>query len=489
MAGPATRPSANLAISYGIANFLRSMSSGCCVKKRNGLLNSCALVEMRRIVLASRWLQRRSLEGTDIGIIETSTDRTEQRRADAERLVLERRYSAIFHAAGFATWESDWSALWRLGSSIAKNDRSLRSWLIAHPEKVREAASQATIRDVNQAAVKLFGAESREALIGENIVGRYLPESESAFGRMVASLFAGAEVVDIEALYCTLNGGIIDVLLWITPLHEGEPWSRVLVMVHDITERNEARAKLEKASADLAHAARVSLLGELSASIAHEVSQPLAAITNYGKSGKRWLSDDVPNIHEAGNCFDHIILNGNRAAEVIERVRLLARREAPLFTSLNIADLIEESVSLVHRQASAAQVSIRLAIAEDLPSMVGDRVQIEQVIVNLMINAVHAMRHVTGRPRELQIKAGADPDGMVRVSVRDNGIGITGDPQNIFAPFFTTKGGDGMGIGLSICRSIVESSGGRIMVSNNPDFGATVSFTLPGRAVGAASVS
>ncbi len=265
----------------------------------------------------------------------------------------------------------------------------------------------------------------------------------------------------------------------------GEPWSRLLVMVHDITERNEARAKLEKASADLAHAARVFHARRASASIAHEVSQPLAAITSYGKSGKRWLSGEVPNIQEVDDCLDHIILNGNRAAEVIDRVRLLARKEAPKFTSLNIADVIEESVSLVQRQASAAQVGIRVVITEDLPSMVGDRVQIEQVIVNLVINAIHALRDVTGRAREIQIKADADLNGMLRVSIRDNGTGIAGDPQNIFTPFFTTKGG-GMGIGLSICRSIVESSGGRIMASNNPDFGATVSFTLPRRA---ASVS
>ncbi|MEJ0093945.1 MAG: PAS domain S-box protein [Methylocella sp.] len=431
-----------------------------------------------RIVLASRWLRRRNPEGEAIGVMEASADVTEQRRADADREVLERRYSAVFHAAGFATWESDWSALWRIVKAVTANGAGLHAWLAAQPEAVRAAAGQAAIRDVNHAAVKLFGGTSREALVGGNIVGRYLPESEQSFARMLGSLFEGAEVVETEARFSTLNGGTVDVLLWVTPLREGKPWSRVLVMAHDITERNEARAKLEQTSAQLAHATRVSLLGQLAASIAHEVNEPLAAIINYGNAGKRWLLREAPNTPEVAKCLDHIIFNGSRAAEVLARVRSLARKEAPQLRPLDLAELIDEAVSLVQREASAARVIIRRVVAANLPLICGDRVQIQQVIVNLLINAIQAMQNISGRPREIRVGVNSQADNMVHIAVRDSGTGISGNPTDIFTPFFTTKA-DGMGMGLSICRSIIEAQGGHITAINNPDFGATVTFTLP----------
>jgi PAS domain S-box-containing protein len=430
-----------------------------------------------RIVLASRWLLRRDAEGRGIGIIETSADLTEQRRADADRILSERRYSTIFHAAGFAAWESDWSETRRHILAARPADADLRAWLTAHPEVARDAGIKAMIRDANQAAVDLFGAGGREELIGSNVVARYAAGIEQSFAEILADFAEGAEKVEKEVQWTTLQGRTLDVVLRATLVPEGEPWSRVLVMAFDVTERNEARAKLEQASAELAHAARVSTLGQLAASIAHEVNQPLAAIINYGKSGTRWLARDVPDTAEAAHCFDHIVSNGNRAADVIARVRSLARKTAPLAEPLTLSKLIDEAVALVQREASAAQVAVERVTEEPIPLVIADRVQIQQVVVNLLLNAIQAMREIEDRPRRLCIRL-TTADTMVTVAVEDCGSGIDGEPMRIFEPFFTTKA-DGMGMGLSICRSIIEAQGGRISAANNADCGATIAFTLP----------
>jgi C4-dicarboxylate-specific signal transduction histidine kinase len=252
----------------------------------------------------------------------------------------------------------------------------------------------------------------------------------------------------------------------------------VLLMAVDVTERNEARTKIERASADLAHAGRVSILGQLAGSIAHEVNQPLAAIINYGKSGKRWLARSEPDLNEVAECLDKIVANGNRAADVVGRVRALARKTAPQASLVDMAVLVQESVALLAREASSAGASIRIEQTGEPAQIVCDRVQVQQVIVNLLMNALQAVRDVTERPREIRVMIDGGAAETVEVAVRDSGTGIDGDPNRIFDPYFTTKS-DGMGLGLSICRSIIESQGGRIQASNNPLGGATVAFTLP----------
>lgn len=433
----------------------------------------------RRLVLATRWLQRRDPEGRDIGVIETSADLTEQRHADQQRHVSERRYSTIFHAAGFATWESDWSPLRKELEEMATRVPDLRAWLMRHPGEALRLAAAAIIRDANQAAADLFGVAGREDLIGGNIVGDFAQTTDTACAEILAALIEGAEMAEAETRFRTVSGGHVDVVLRVTLMPEGEPWSRALVMAYDLTERNEARAKLEQTSAELAHAARVSTLGQLAASIAHEVNQPLAAIVNYGKSGKRWIDRATPDLDEVSNCLDRIIANSNRATEVISRVRALARKTAPQAEPLDMDQLIDEAVELVRREARNHDVTMRRVVQPSLPLVIGDRVQVQQVVVNLLMNAIQAMRDIQGRMRELCIHMEATDDMMVRVAVMDCGSGFGDtDPARIFEPFFTTKG-EGMGMGLSICRSIIESQGGRISATNNDGHGATVAFTLP----------
>jgi len=433
-----------------------------------------------RITLASRWLQRRDDSGFGIGVMETSADVTDRKRAEADRERTEMRYSAIFHAAGFATWESDWSQIRRFVEEVASEQTNLRDWLTSHPDVVRMAASKALIREVNQATLDLFEARSPEDLVGTSIIGRYPVDAERGFVEILLGLVEGRDVVEAETRLSTLFGRPLDVILRATLVPDGEPWSRALVMAFDETERKEARAKLAQTSAELAHASRVSMLGQLAASIAHEVNQPLAAIVNYGKSGQRWLAREVPQMDEAKICLERIVANGSRAADIISGIRTLARKSMPSIEPLALLDLVEDGISLVGREAAESGVTVRRKFDLQVPMVLGDRVQIQQVVVNLLLNGMQAMRAVTDRKKELCVMINADrKNGMVHVAVQDCGSGIGGDdPARIFTPFFTTKA-DGMGMGLSICRSIIEAQGGRITATDNPDHGATIAFTLP----------
>ncbi len=431
-----------------------------------------------QIVLASRWLLRRDPEGNAIGVIESSADVTEHKRVEAERQRSEERYKTIFNGAAFAMWEADWTELHAHVCRTLPAGANWADWLGNHPEILRDALARVYVRDVNTAALSLFDAPSREMLLGNSTLARVPTGSEAEFAKVLASLMGGADLPEYEVRYLALSGRSIDVLLRVRQLPDAEPWSRVLVMALDMTERNEARAKLEQTSAELAHAARISTLGQLATSIAHEVNQPLSAIITYGKSAKRWLSRQEPDIVEAINCLDEIVSNSSRAADVIAGVRTLAKRGPIETVQLDLAELVDESLALIEREARQHHIAVRVTNREGPVSVMGDRVQIQQVLVNLAINAIHAMRGIDGRRHELRVDFTADTDGMVRVSVRDTGSGIPGDPARIFEPFFTTKR-EGMGMGLSICRTIIEAQAGRIHAVNNAGDGATISFTLP----------
>jgi PAS domain S-box-containing protein len=440
------------------------------------------------LILASRWLQRRDPEGRPIGIIETSADLTASRQAMAERQASEQRYSTIFNSAGFAALECDLSAAMRLLREVDGLDRNLEQRLQSQPELVREAVSKIRIYNANKAALSLFAADTASDLAPGVMLLAGPPDAEQdvpqqdvarrALAQVFAALAQGDLLVETETECATLDGRAIDIVLRVSVLPDGRDWSRVLLMAVDVTERNEARAKIERSSADLAHAGRVSILGQLAGSITHEVNQPLAAIINYGKSGKRWLARPEPDLAEVAECLDKIVANGNRAADVVGRVRALARKTAPQTSAVDIAVLVQQSVTLLAREASTAATSIRVEQTGEPALIVCDRVQVQQVIVNLLMNALQAMRDVTERPREIHVTIDGSADATVEVAVRDSGSGIDGDPNRIFDPFFTTKS-DGMGLGLSICRSIIESQGGRIQASNNTLGGATVAFTLP----------
>jgi signal transduction histidine kinase len=221
------------------------------------------------------------------------------------------------------------------------------------------------------------------------------------------------------------------------------------------------------------------MLGELTASIAHEVNQPLAAVVANAEASLRWLNRAQPDLAAARRSVEWVINDGVRASDVIRRVRALAKKSDMETARLELNQVVNEAVALVDRELIQHRVSLQTELAPALPEILGDRVQLQQVIINLLMNGIEAMEPVTDRPRNLLIRSGKDGTGQLILSVTDSGIGISAENANrLFNAFFTTKS-SGLGMGLSICRSIVEAHGGRMSASSNEGPGATFQLLLP----------
>ncbi|WP_076861860.1 PAS domain S-box protein [Bradyrhizobium mercantei] len=242
---------------------------------------------------------------------------------------------------------------------------------------------------------------------------------------------------------------------------------------------DQAEQELRKAQAELAHVTRVTTLGELTASIAHEVNQPLAAIISNADACLGWLGRKTPDLPAARSSVEWIIEDAIRASEVIRRIRALAKKGEIEMVTIDINDVVKDAIALVTRELANHQVTLRTELAPALPAILADRVQLQQVIINLVMNGIEAMQTVADRTRELVIQSSLDGMGRVQLSVTDCGVGIAEDDINrILDPFFTTKT-SGLGMGLSICRSIVDAHGGRLSVVRKQGPGATFQFVLP----------
>ena len=253
----------------------------------------------------------------------------------------------------------------------------------------------------------------------------------------------------------------------------------ILETNNDITERKRSEEKLQQTQAELAHINRTTTLGELTASIAHEVNQPLAAIVINGDVCLRLLDQHKPDAHELREILHRMIDDSKRASEITQRLRALYKKTDPQMAPLDMNGVITEVIPLMQHELRSHGVSLQLELTPSPFSILGDRVQLQQVMVNLMLNGMDALASVEDGPRELLIRSSQSKKDHVIVAVRDSGVGI--DPDNeekLFNPFFTTKP-DGTGMGLSICRSIIERHGGQIWASSHAERGATFQFSLP----------
>jgi PAS domain S-box-containing protein len=346
--------------------------------------------------------------------------------------------------------------------------------------------------DANDAFLRIVGY-SRQDLLSGHVQWATMtpPEYRAADARAIDDLRQRGSSPPYEKEYIRKDGSRIPVLVG-GALIEGSEENGV-AFVLDLTEQKEAEAELaarrtaakqaeeqlQALQVELAHATRVTTLGELSASIAHEVGQPLGAIVTSGEACLRWLGRGESQPEEVRACVQHMIGEGRRASEIVRRIRTLTRKAAPRKTPLQLNDVINDVVALVQREVLNHRVSLRLELDSGLPPLLGDRVQLQQVLINLVINGIQAMADIGGDSRELRVESHRDSDGHVVVAVQDSGPGIDPESANqLFDAFFTTKA-EGMGMGLSICRSIIEAHGGQVWASNNAGHGANFQFSLP----------
>jgi two-component system sensor kinase FixL len=333
----------------------------------------------------------------------------------------------------------------------------------------------------NFGAEELYGWKRKEAL-GQNakalLKTKYSPSAGTTEQPDDISRWQG------ELIHTRRDGSeVLVVSRWSVQCDErGRPLA-TMETNSDITEQKRAEDALHQARSQLEHVTRVSTLGELTASIAHEVNQPLAAVVTNGEACLRWLLRDEPNVEEVRVAVERMIGNGRRASDVIARLRALARKANPSHIVLTFNDIVADVIPLVEREMLNNDVALKLDLQAPAPTMLGDRVQLAQVVINLVVNAIQAMSQIDSRTRLLSIMSKTSSENsnfpMAVLEIEDAGTGI--DPEitkNIFNAFYTTKP-DGMGMGLSICRTIIESHGGSILATSGDRWGAVFKIKVP----------
>ncbi len=423
---------------------------------------------------------------------QAAIDRAIARKSDYEvefRILLPDAATKYIHTVGHPVLNASGDLVQFVGSStdITERKRAEQATrlLAAIVESSHDAIVSKSLNGVitswNKGAERLFGYAAEEA-VGQNITLIIPPERRDEERTIIEQITRGERVDHFETVRLRKDGSLLDVSLTISPMKDAS--GRVVgasKLARDITERKRAEEALRQAQTDLAHASRLTTMGEFTASLAHEVKQPIAAAVTDAKTCMRWITRDEPDLKEAREAAWRIVKDAERAAEIINRVRLLFKKGTPHRELFDVNEVAREMIVLLRDEASRHSISVRTELAEDLPHVTGDRVQLQQVLMNLIMNGVDAMHDVDG-PRELIVKSQPAENNELLLSVSDTGVGLPRDQADqIFSAFFTTKT-HGTGMGLRISRSIIESHGGRLWAADNSPRGASFCFTLPTRA-------
>lgn len=391
----------------------------------------------------------------------------------------EARYRKLIHFMPVALWQVDASRMGKIYAELrARGITDFERYLEDHPELVELAATTVPVTDVNRSAIQLIGGSNAQDLIQP--VGYLFAISRESLRRVMIGRFSGRQNYSEFMKVRRLDGRILDVRFSVTypePLLELDT---TIFSLEDVTDRLRMESQLRQIQADFSHAARISTLGELTSSIAHEVNQPLAAIMTNAETSLRWLGRPDVDLAKVRQLTERIAASARRADDIVGRIRGMAAKQPPELVPLNLNEVVQESLLFVRHEVDTRAIRVTASYAKGLKPVTGDRIQLQQVVVNLLINAIQAVEAQGESDREIALATGADPDGAIWFRLRDSGPGVAPDHiGRIFEGFFTTKE-DGMGIGLAICHSIVGAHGGSITVENRPGGGAEFRVALPG---------
>ncbi len=367
----------------------------------------------------------------------------------------------------------------RAEESLKESEKRWRTVFETSAAGVAVMDGNASFMATNAAFQSMVGYAEKE-LRGLSLLDLSLADERESSRQFVEELRQGTQAhCDVVKRFQHKNGTTVWGHIYLSTITGDDAKPRLFIATAiDITARKRADDTLGSAQAQFAQVARMTAVGEMTASIAHEINQPLAAIVANGNAGLRWLANATPDIDEVRATLKRIVSDGHRAGRVISGLRTMFKKGSRGRTAVDVNDVVREALALVRGELENGRVSVRSEL-DQLPQVLADRVQLQQVVVNLIMNALDAMASVDGRARVLQLRSERHEPGGVMVTVQDSGTGIDKKHMaRIFEPFFTTKS-HGLGIGLSICRSIVEAHGGRLMTSRGHPYGSVFQVILP----------
>jgi len=410
-------------------------------------------------------------------LVITVVDYSDVRRSQAAARESEAFYADLFHGSAFSAWHLDATKTHAIYAGLRDQGISdFDGYAEQHPEIITQLMEAIRVVDVNDTTLRLFEAANRDEIVGKTITPFWLPENLKAITSSLSASYSREPSVRKLTQMRTLSGGAIDVLYTRSASSTLRSAGQLLLTIVDMTDKVQAQNALAEMQTTFAHAARVSSLGELTASIAHEVNQPLAAITANGEAVLLRLEHPRPDLDKLRALTEEMISDARRASDVVAHVRSMASPQVGSYRRLPVSLLVEDALTLLGTQLAKCGIVATRDLKAGLPEVMGDAIQLQQVVVNLVLNALHAM--AGSRSPRLLIRTTAVDDDLV-ITVDDNGSGIA--PENLerlFTSFFTTKR-EGMGIGLAICRTIVEAHGGAIAAHNLEGGGARFMVRLP----------